>query len=158
MKKENVANKTLTLLVPIIKFWGDALFPTQDEMRESYDPGLYVFDNGISYMLVHFDGAYMYSMHIPREQMDKQIAFEAVQTERDHLAAVMGGYVENLSHLGTQVLETNNQLGILNDLLVEVRNIVNVKSASANSGVDILDVARSLAVIQRPELITELNK
>lgn len=158
MKKENVANKTVTFQVPIIKFRGDAAFPTQDEMRESYDPGLYVFDNGISYMLVHFDGSYMYSIHIPREQMDKQIAFDAVRGERDLLAAVMDGYAENISNIGCQMFETINKLEILNDILVEVRNIVNVKSASAGSGVDILDVARSLAVIQRPELITELNK
>lgn len=153
-----MANKTVTLQFPMIKIKNGGHIPSDEGMREDYAPGMYVFDDGNMYHFVVFDGDCRYSLGLRREQFDKQIAFGAVRDERDLLAAVMDGYAENISNIGCQMFETINKLEILNDILVEVRNIVNVKSASAGSGVDILDVARSLAVIQRPELITELNK
>ena len=161
MEKQNVATRIVTLQFPVIKVDNAYDIPSDEVMMETYVPGMYVFDDAVQYHLVVFDGRWKYCMALPRAQFDSQIVQKAVQNERDTLASA---FEEHANGLNAVIIEMSELRHMFKTEFKELSETISKNIAGAvetlprNSGVDILDVARSIAVIQRPELITELNK
>lgn len=156
--ENNVANRMATLSVPVIKVDGPDL-PNDVYMRENHTPGLYVFEDTAVYRICYFDGQYGYTMFMPKAEFEKQIAIKAAQEERDNLSMLLSGYVE--SHT-CDITELHASLAIIKDAIENlssfVRHAIIAKQEGNTGNIDILAIAKACAVMQQPQLITELNK
>ena len=156
--ENNVANRMVTLSVPVIKVDSPNL-PNDEYLRENHTPGLYVFEDTVGYRICYFDGQYGYAMFMPKAEFEKQIAIKAAQGERDNLSMVLSGYVE--SH-ACDIAELQASLAIIKDAIENlsafVRHAILDKQAGNTGNIDILAIAKACAVMQQPQLITELNK
>jgi|GEM_PF-6634053 len=156
--ENNVANRMVTLSVPVIKVDGSALL-NDEYLRENHTPGLYVFEDAVGYRICYFDGQYGCTMFMPKAEFEKQIAIKVAQEERDNLSALLSGYVEGYSdrmgEIATSLREINAGIDNLGKLIV---NSVEAKQEGNAGNIDILAIAKACAVMQQPQLITELNK
>lgn len=153
--ENNVANRMVTLSVPVIKVDNPNL-PNDEYLRENHTPGLYVFEDTAAYRICYFDGQYGYTMFMPKAEFEKQIAIKAAQEERDNLSMLLLGYVENHSNDMEEIIAS---LRVIEDNLSKlIVKSVEAKQEGNTGNIDILAIAKACAVMQQPQLITELNK
>lgn len=156
--ENNVANRMVTLSVPVIKVDSSDL-PNDQYLKENFKAGLYVFEDTVGYRICYFDGKYGYTMFMPKAEFEKQIAIKAAQEERDNLSVLLSGYVE--SHT-CDIAELQASLAIIKDAIENlssfVRHAILDKKEGNTGNIDILAIAKACAVMQQPQLITELNK
>lgn len=156
--ENNVANRMVTLSVPVIKVNGPNI-PNNEYLRENHTPGLYVFEDAAGYRICCFDGEYGYTMFVPKAEFEKQIAIKAAQEERDNLSILLSGYVEGYSNsmgeIAASLKVINSGIDNLGKLIVKS---VEAKQEGNTSNIDILAIAKACAVMQQPQLITELYK
>lgn len=149
--KKSVANRTVTLSAPVIKV-DEAYLPSDEEMKENYTPGIYVFDGQTAYNFGYFDGNYLYTICLPKSLFEAQIVVKAVQDERDNLSMLLSGYVEGYTDRMSEIAVS---LAVIKDA---IENMVEAKQEGRTGNIDILDIAKACAVMQQPQLITELSK
>ena len=156
--ENNVANRMVTLSVPVIKLDNECLLSNTD-MKTYGRPGVYIQETPTIYHFSYFDGNYTSSIVIPKELFEKQIAIKAAQEERDNLSMLLSGYVE--SHT-CDITELHASLAIIKDAIENlssfVRHAIIAKQEGNTGNIDILAIAKACAVMQQPQLITELNK
>ena len=156
--ENNVANRMVTLSVPVIKVDSSNL-PNDEYLKENYTPGLYVFEDAAGYRICYFDGQYGYTMFMPKVEFEKQIAIKAAQEERDNLSMLLSGYVEGYSNGMGEIAASLRVIDVAIDNLSKliVKSIETKQEGNAGN-IDILAIAKACAVMQQPHLITELNK
>lgn len=156
--ENNVANRMVTLSVPVIKVDSSNL-PNDEYLKENYTPGLYVFEDAVGYRICYFDGKYGYAMFMPKAEFEKQIAIKVAQEERDNLSMLLSGYVEGYSNsmgeIAASLKVINAGIDNLGKLIVKS---IETKQEGNAGNIDILAIAKACAVMQQPQLITELNK
>lgn len=156
--ENNVANRMVTLSVPVIKVDGPNM-PNDVYLRENHTPGLYVFEDTAIYRICYFDGEYGCTMFMPKAEFEKQIAIKAVREERDNLSMLLSGFVEghsnSMGEIAASFREINAGIDNLRKLIVKS---VEAKQEGNAGNIDILAIAKACAVMQQPHLITELNK
>ena len=148
----------VTLSVPVIKI-NVPNIPNDEYLRENYTPGLYVFEDAAGYRICYFDGEYGHIMFMPKAEFEKQIAIKVAQEERDNLSMLLSGYVEGYSNsmgeIAASLKVINAGIDNLGKLIVKS---IETKQEGNAGNIDILAIAKACAVMQQPQLITELNK
>lgn len=156
----------ITIELPIVKVRVEDPWCGCDYGKEHYEEGLFVIDDGISRHVAMWDGLSLWNCPIPHDLIDKYIVERAISDNEEIYHRDMEAIEGHLSRIARMVGECRDKCdGVINNL-VEVRDdlidTIDERFSglphSCSEGVSILDVARSFAVIQKPELIKELNK
>lgn len=155
----------ITIDLPIVKVGIEDPWCGCDYGKEHYERGLFVIDDGISRYFGMWDGLSLWHCPMPHEAIDKYIVERAIGNNDEIYHRDMEAIEERLSRIARMVGECRDKCdGVINNF-VEVRDdlidTIDEKFSGlsrSGEGVNILDVAKSFAVIQKPELIKELNK
>lgn len=172
----------ITIELPIVRVSVGDDYLGLDYAKEHYEEGLFLIDDGISQTLVVYDGVgCIWTMPCPVRLVQDGIEQESAKRERERYAEVLGGINELLKSMSNAITSNSKVLDLLwnetlghsavanemwdglADAMKENHNAVMMKlddipKSVGGEGVNILDVARSFAIIQKPELIKELNK
>lgn len=147
-----------------------------DYAKEHFEKGVFIVHDGINYMFCSWSGGseYVYSIGIPSDVilgvMAKEIKKEAENAFSELLLSMSNAIKSNGKVLDSLRNEISAHTAVVNEMwdgvvdgMKENHKEVMMKFGDmpknvGGEGVNILDVARAAAVIQKPELIKELNK
>ena len=140
---------------------------TPDYAKEHFEKGVFIVHDGINYQFCSWDGGseYVYTVGIPNDVILGVMAKEIKKATENALGEVLENINDRLSQIARLAGECRDKCdGVINNF-VEVRDdlidTIDEKFSGfsrGGDGVNILDVARAAAVIQKPELIKELGK
>lgn len=159
----------ITIELPIIKVNVGDSYLGSEYAKEHYEEGLFLVDDGISQLIcVHDGNGCVWNMPCPVRLLQDGIEVEAAKRERERCADVLEGINERLDVIEKLCADTNSEMYKQKESRVRGFKALSERFDSiedkfsdvskGSGGVSILDVARSFAVIQKPELIKELNK
>lgn len=169
----------ITIELPIVKVNVRDNYLSTEYAREHYTDGLFLVDDGIGQTLVVYDGVgCIWSMPCPVRLVKDGIEQESAKREREKCAEVLENMNNRLSQIARLVGETKDEVvksetRIMDELSIQrdaeaheftlvMEGMKGLHDAMpkgvGGEGVNILDVAKSFAVIQKPELIKELGK
>lgn len=168
----------ITIELPIVKVNVGDNYLSTEYAREHYTDGLFLVDDGISQLIcVHDGNGCVWNMPCPVRLVQDGIEAVAAKNEREKCAEVLENINNRLSQIARLVGETKEEVVKSETRLMEViveegevrdrefdtlRDGLEALECSRRGGdmggVNILDVAKSFAVIQKPELIKELGK
>lgn len=150
-----------------------------DYAKEHFEKGVFIVHDGINYQFCSWNGGseYVHIVGIPSDVILGVMAKEIKKSAESALGEVLENINDRLSQIARLVGETKDEVvkseTRLMDVIVEegevrdrefntLRDGLEALECSRGGGdmggVNILDVARAAAVIQKPELIKELNK
>jgi hypothetical protein len=156
----------ITVEIPIISVKSNEPYFGNEYAKEHYKEGLFLVDDGIGQSLCVYDGVgCVWNMPCPVRLLQDGIEKEATEKERERHEEILENINNRLAQLARLVNECRDKCdGVINNF-VEVRDdLIDTidekfsKMPQSSSGVDVLDLAKGLAVIQKPELIKELSK
>lgn len=156
----------ITIDLPIVKVRVEDPWCGSDYGKEHYKEGLFVIDDGISRYFGMWDGLSLWHCPIPHDLIDKFIVERAISNNDEVYHRDMEAIEERLDRIARMVGECrdkcdgviNNFVEVRDDLIDTIDEKFSGLPRNSGEGVNILDVARSFAIIQKPELIKELNK
>ena len=176
----------ITIELPIVKVESGQPIFSSDFAKEHYKIGLFITDDGILRHLAFYDGVYVNAFPCPYDIFEERLVektqinldeiyhrdMEAIEDKLAQIARLVGETKDEVRKSETRLTDTlvderARQVGEFNILregletLEKGENIIMdfVKEGQKNSdGVSVLDVAKGFAIIQKPELIVELNK
>lgn len=138
-----------------------------DYAKEHFEKGVFIVHDGINFLFCAWggDSEYVYTVGIPNDVILGVMAKEIKKGVESALGEVLEKINDRLSQIARLTGECRDKCdGVINNF-VEVRDdlidTIDEKFSGfsrGGEGVNILDVARAAAVIQKPELIKELNK
>lgn len=148
--------KKIYLELPIVKVDHANNWQSKDYAREHFEKGLFIADDGVLYHLVFYQEDWPTMMPIPKEQIEAALVEEARQSG---IAEVNGDIANDIDDIKDKLDKCLAWMDRVNDEVVSRTQAIEDKLMSGSGGgVNILDVAKSYAVIQKPELIKELGK
>lgn len=176
---------TINLKLPLIKVSAEDHWRSVDFVKENYPKGCFIIDDGTYYYLVSHDGSgYICDMLIERgfvidaivedarfDEFKKSFdIIEEIENRLQQIARVCGETKDEVIKSEVRLTETiaeqsARQITEFNtiregmEILEKGENIIMEfiqESKGSGNGVNILDVAKSFAVIQKPELIEKL--
>jgi hypothetical protein len=172
----------ITIELPIVKVNVGDNYLGSDYAKEHYEEGLFLIDDGISQLICAHDGnGCVWNMPCPVRLVQDGIERESAKRERERCVEVLEGIDERLKSMSNAITSNGKVLDFLRNEIVAHTSVVNemwdgvvddmkdnhkevmmklddMPKSVGGEGVSILDVARSFAIIQKPELIKELNK
>ena len=168
--------KRLTFDLAVYEVDSSANWATPDYAKEHYEKGVFIVHDGVAYMFCSWNGGneYVYTVGIPSDVilgvMAKEIKKEAENAFSELLLSMSSAITTNRKVLDMLRDEISAHTAVVNEMwdgvvddMKENHKEVMMKlgdmpKSIGGDGVNILDVAKSFAVIQKPELIKELNK
>ena len=147
-----------------------------DYAKEHFEKGVFIVHDGVCYQLCSWSGGseYVYMVGIPADVilgvMAKEIKKETENALSELLLSMSNAIASNGKVLDSLRHEIDAHVAIVNEMWDGVVDDMKEKHMEVmmklgdmpknvgGEGVNILDVAKSFAVIQKPELIKELNK
>ena len=155
----------ITIDLPIVKVNVEDNWCGCDYDKEHYKRGMFVIDDGISRYLGMWDGMSLWQCPIPHDLIDNFIVERAISNNDEIYHRDMEAIEERLSQIARIVDEcrdkcdgmTSKFFDVRDDLIYTIDEKFSELPRSSGEGVNILDVARSFAVMQKPELIKELK-
>ena len=147
-----------------------------DYAKEHFEKGVFIVHDGINYQFCSWNGGsgYVYTVGIPTDfilgVMAKEIKKEAENAFSELLLSMSnaiknnGKVLDSLRHDISAHTAVVNEMwdGVVDDMKENHKEVMmklgDMPKSAGGEGVNILDVAKSFAVIQKPELIKELNK
>ena len=157
--------------VSVTDNWG-----APDYAKAHFEKGMFIIHDGVSYQFCSWCGGseYVYTVGIPTDVilgvMAKEIKKEAENALSELLLSMSNAIASNRKVLDMLRDEISAHTAVVNEMwdgvtddMKENHKEVMMKLGDmpknvGGEGVNILDVAKSFAVIQKPELIKELNK
>lgn len=147
--------KKIYLELPIVKVDPANNWQSKDYAREHFEKGLFIADDGVLYHLVFYQDEWPTMIPIPKEQIEAALVEEARQSG---IAEVNGDIANDIDAIKDKLDKCLAWMDRVNDEVVSRTQAIEDKLMSGSGGgVNILDVAKSYAVIQKPELIKELK-
>lgn len=147
--------KSICLELPIVKVDPANNWQSKEYAAEHFEKGLFIADDGVLYHLVFYQDEWPTMMPIPKEQIEAALAEEARQSG---IAEVNGDIANDIDDIKDKLDKCLAWMDRVNDEVVSRTQAIEDKLMSGSGGgVNILDVAKSYAVIQKPELIKELK-
>lgn len=155
----------ITIELPIVKVESGSPIWSSDFAKEHYEKGLFVVDDGVMRNIVFYDGCGVCNCPCPNDVIEKYIV-EKTTMELDAIYhRDMEAIEERLDRIESKIRECRDKCdGVINNF-VEVRDdLIDTiderfsNMAKSGDGVSVLDVAKGFAIIQKPDLIVELNK
>lgn len=147
-----------------------------DYAKEHFEKGVFVVYDGVNYLFCAWAGGseYVYTVVLPNDVilgvMAKEIKKEAENALSELLLSMSnaittnGKVLDSLRHEISAHTAVVNEMwdGVVDDMKGNHKEVMmklgDMPKGVGGEGVNILDVAKSFAVIQKPELIKELNK
>lgn len=147
-----------------------------DYAKEHFEKGVFIVHDGVSYQFCSWGGGseYVYTVGIPTDVilgvMAKEIKKEAENALSKLLLSMSNAIASNGRVLDSLRGEVNSYWSLVNESWDAVMDdmkdrhkevmmkLGDMPKGVCGEGVNILDVAKSFAVIQKPELIKELSK
>ena len=158
----------ITIALPVVRVNVSDNWYSCDYGKEHYEVGLFVIDDGISRHFGMWDGFSLWNCPMPHGLIDKFIVERAISDNDEVYHRDMGAIEERLDRLEKLCADTNSEMYKQKESRVRGFKALSERFDSiedkfsdvskGGEGVNILDVARSFAVIQKPELIKELSK
>lgn len=141
----------ICLELPIVKVDPANNWQSKEYATEHFEKGLFIADDGVLYHLVFYQDEWPTMIPIPKEQIEAALVEEARQSG----IAEVNGDIDDIKDKLDKCLAWMDRV---NDEVVSRTQAIEDKLMSGSGGgVNILDVAKSYAVIQKPELIKELK-
>lgn len=156
----------ITIEIPIVSVKSNEPYFEPYYAKEHYKEGVFLVNDGISHSFCVYDGdGCIWNMPCPVRLLQDGIEKEATEKERKRHEEILENINSRLAQLARLMNECKDKSdGVINNF-VEVRDdlidIIDEKFSRVPptlGGVNVLDLAKGLAVIQKPELIKELNK
>lgn len=155
----------ITIELPIVRVNAEDPWYGCDYGKEHYEKGLFVIDDGVGRHFAMWDGLSLWNCPIPHDLIDNFIVERAISNNDEIYHRDMEAIEERLSQIARVVDECrdkcdgviNNLFDVRDDLIDTIDEKFSELPRSSGEGVNILDVARSFAVMQKPELIKELK-
>ena len=157
------------LELPIVKVDPANNWQSREYAEEHFEKGLFIADDGVLYHLVFYQDAWPTMIPIPKEQIEAALVEEARQSGiadvNSEIANDIDKIKDRVEQIARLVNEMKDELSIQRDseaqeftLIMEGMKGLHeaMPKNVVGGGVNILDVAKSYAVIQKPELIKEL--
>ena len=147
-----------------------------DYAKEHFEKGAFIVHDGVNYQFCSWNGGneYVYTVGIPSDVilgvMAKEIKKEAENALSELLLSISSAITTNRKVLDMLRAEISAHTAVVNEMWDGVvddmkdnhkevmMKLGDIPKSVGGEGVNILDVARAAAVIQKPELIKELNK
>lgn len=147
--------KRIYLELPIVKVDPSSGWQSKEYAQEHFEKGMFLVDDGIAYHFVHYFEDWPTMILIPKEQIEDAFLEEARQSG----IAEVNGDIDDIKDKLDKCLAWMDRV---NDEVVSRTQGIEDKiddlgRSGGGGGVNILDVAKSFAVIQKPELIKELK-
>lgn len=167
--------------LPIVRVEPNQPIFCSDFAKEHYELGLFILDDGVMRHIMHYDGKFANAFPCPNDVVEKHLVEKAIRDNdaiyhrdmeaiEERLKSMSNAITSNGKVLDSLRHEIDAHMAIVNEMwdgvvddMKENREAVMAKLSDmpknvGGEGVNILDVAKSFAVIQKPELIKELNK
>lgn len=147
-----------------------------DYAKEHFEKGVFIVFDGVSYQFCSWGGGseYVYTVGIPTDVilgvMAKEIKKEAENALSELLLSMSSAITTNRKVLDMLRDEISAHTAVVNEMwdgvvddmkenhMEVMMKLGDIPKNVGGEGVNILDVAKSFAVIQKPELIKELSK
>lgn len=152
---------------------------SSDYAKEHFEKGVFIVHDGVAYQFCSWVGGseYVYTVGIPSDVILSVMAKEIKKEAENALGEVLENISDHLSQIARLAGETKDEVvksetRLMDELSIQrdaeaheftlvmegMKGLHDAMSKSCGGGVNILDVAKSYAVIQKPELIKELVK
>ena len=168
----------ICLELPLCRVRDDEPWASPDYIKEHFPKGCFIIDDGYNYRFALHNGqGYINEMGIDRDLVQGAIVenarydefmkgfniIEEIENRLQQIARLTGECKDEVVKSETRIMD---ELSSQRDaeaheftLIIEgMKGLHDAMPKSCGEGVNILDVAKSYAVIQKPELIKELNK
>lgn len=140
----------ICLELPIINVdrslnWGNEEYAKEHEFPKD-EP--FIADDGVGYWFCIFDGRWVNQIPMPKDIFETRLAKMAEES-------ILGRVCDRLEQIARLTGECKDEV-VTRTTVIEDK-IDDLGRCGGGGGVNILDVAKSYAVIQKPELIKELK-
>lgn len=156
----------ICLELPLCRVNDNDPWASSDYINEHFPKGCFIIDDGYNYRFAWHNGqGYINEMGIDRDLVQGAIVedarrdvMEEVENRLQQIARLVGETKDEVVRSETRVVDQmDSQSGDFTLIMEEIKGLYDVIPKSCGGGVNILDVAKSYAVIQKPELIKELK-
>lgn len=157
----------ICLELPLCRVNDNDPWASSDYINEHFPKGCFIIDDGYNYRFAWHNGqGYINEMGIDRDLVQGAIVenarhdvMEEVENRLQQIARLVGETKDEVVRSETRVVDQmDSQSGDFTLIMEEIKGLYDVIPKSCGGGVNILDVAKSYAVIQKPELIKELKQ
>ena len=149
---------------------------SSDYAKEHFEKGVFIVHDGISYQFCSWAGGseYVYTVGMPNDVLLGVMAKEIKKSAENSLSELLLSMSNAIKSNGKVLDSLRNDIsahtavvnemwdGVVDDMKENHKEVMmklgDMPKNVGGEGVNILDVAKSFAVIQKPELIKELNK
>lgn len=147
-----------------------------DYAKEHFEQGVFIVHDGVNYLFCGWGGGseYVYTVVLPNDVILGVMAKEIKRSVENSLSELLLSMSNAIKSNGKVLDSLRNDIsahtavvnemwdGVVDDMKENHKEVMmklgDMPKGVGGEGVNILDVARSFAVIQKPELIKELNK
>lgn len=147
-----------------------------DYAKEHFEKGVFIVHDGINYQFCSWNGGseYLYTIGIPSDVILGVMAKEIKKATENALSELLLSMSNAIASNGKVLDSLRNEIsahtavvnemwdGVVDDMKDNHKEVMmklgDMPKNVGGEGVNILDVAKSFAVIQKPELIKELGK
>lgn len=168
--------KKVTFDLAVYEVSGTDNWCAPDYAKEHFEKGAFIVHNGVTYQFCSWNGGseYVYTVGIPNDVilgvMAKEIKKSAENALSELLLSMSSAITTNRKVLDMLRDEISAHTAVVNEMWDGVvddmkdnhkevmMRLGDMPKNVGGEGVNILDVARSFAIIQKPELIKELGK
>ena len=156
----------ICLELPLCRVNDNDPWASSDYINEHFPKGCFIIDDGYNYRFAWHNGqGYINEMGIDRDLVQGAIVenarhdvMEEVENRLQQIARLVGETKDEVVRSETRVVDQmDSQSGDFTLIMEAIKGLYDVIPKSCGGGVNILDVAKSYAVIQKPELIKELK-
>ena len=145
----------ICLELPIVKVDLSRVWQSKEYAQEHFEKGMFLVDDGIAYHIVHYFEEWPNTILIPKEQIEAALVEEARQSGIAEVNGDIDKIKDRVEQIARLVNETKDEV-VTRTTVIEDK-IDDLGSSGGGDGVNVLDLAKSFAVIQKPELIKELK-
>lgn len=168
--------KRLTLDLAVYEVSVTDNWATPDYAKEHFEKGAFIIHDGVTYQFCSWNGGheYVYTVGIPNDVILGVMAKEIKKAMENALSELLRSMSNAIKSNGKVLDSLRNEIsahtavvnemwdGVVDDMKENHKEVMmklgDMPKNVGGEGVNILDVARAAAVIQKPELIKELNK
>ena len=168
--------KRLTFDLAVYEVGSADNWVTSDYAKEHFEKGAFIIHDGINYHFCTWNGGseYVYANTMPNDVILGVMAKEIKEATENALSELLRSMSSAITTNGKVLDLLRNEVsahtavvnemwdGVIDDMKENHKEVMmklgDMPKNVGGEGVNILDVAKSFAVIQKPELIKELNK
>lgn len=142
---EKICLELPIISVDRVQNWGNEEYAKEHEFPKDKP---FIVDDGACYWICVFDGRWVNQFVIPKDIFETRLAKMAEES-------ILGRVCDRLEQIARLTRECKDEV-VTRTTVIEDK-IDDLGRSGGGDGVNVLDLAKSFAVIQKPELIKELK-